>query len=115
MSAQYLFVGSFMEWVSMAEQPHTSLRSPMPSVSWSGVELAAIELWSSGNAFSASPEEQRWNSIRVRLKAKRTGRLVPSEQRVKVASFWARKDGLMAKCTDKGMVGCEYSRGKPGH
>ena len=35
MSAQELFVGSFIKWVSMAEQPHTSLRSPcaMPSIS----------------------------------------------------------------------------------
>ena len=42
------------EMVSMAEQPHTSLRTlcAMPSVGWSGVKLAAIELWSSGNAFS---------------------------------------------------------------
>jgi hypothetical protein len=54
MSAQELFVWSFMKWVSMAEQPHTSLRSPyaMPSVGWSGVKLAAIGIWSSGNAFS---------------------------------------------------------------
>jgi hypothetical protein len=39
-----------MKWVSMAEQPHTSLRSPysMPSVSWRGVKLAIIGLWSSG-------------------------------------------------------------------
>ena len=38
-----------MKWVSLAQQPHTSLRSPcsMPSVCWSGVNLAAI-----GNAFS---------------------------------------------------------------
>ena len=52
--AQPLFVESFMKWVSMAEQPHTSLRSPcaMPSVGWSGVRLTAIGLWSSGNAFS---------------------------------------------------------------
>ena len=43
-----------MKWVSMAEHPHTSLRSPcaMPSVSWSGVKLAAIGLWRSGNAYS---------------------------------------------------------------
>ena len=43
-----------MKWVSMAEKPHISLRSPcaMPSVSWSGVKLTAIGLWSSGNAFS---------------------------------------------------------------
>ena len=52
--AQELFVGSFMKWVSMAEQPHTSLRLPyaMPSVGWSSVKLAAIGLGSSGNAFS---------------------------------------------------------------
>jgi hypothetical protein len=49
MSAQLLFIGSFMKWVSMVEQPHTSLRSPCatPSVGWSGVKLAAI-----GNVFS---------------------------------------------------------------
>jgi hypothetical protein len=43
-----------MKFVSMAEQLHTSLRSPcaMPSINWSGVKLAAIGLWSSGNAFS---------------------------------------------------------------
>jgi hypothetical protein len=49
-----LFVRSFMKWVSMGKQPHKSLRSPcaMPSVSWSGINLAAIALCSSGNAFS---------------------------------------------------------------
>ena len=48
------FVESFMKWVSMAEQPHTSLRTPcaMPSVGWTSVKLTAIGLWSSGNAFS---------------------------------------------------------------
>ena len=40
-----------MKWVSMAELPHTSLRSPcaMPSIDWSGVKLAGIGLWSNGN------------------------------------------------------------------
>jgi hypothetical protein len=54
MLAQELFVGSLMKWVSMAEQPHTSLRSPcaMPSAGWSGVKLAAIASWNSRNAFS---------------------------------------------------------------
>ena len=43
-----------MKWASIAELLHTSLRSPcaMPSISWSGVKLAAIGLWRSGNAFS---------------------------------------------------------------
>ena len=43
-----------MKWVTMAKQPHTSLRSPgaMPSFGWSGIKLAAIGLWSSGNTFS---------------------------------------------------------------
>ena len=43
-----------MKLVSMAEKPHTSLRSPcsMSSVGWSGVKLTAIGLRSSGNAFS---------------------------------------------------------------
>jgi hypothetical protein len=37
----------------LAEQPHTSLRSlcAMPSIGWSAVKLATIELWISGNAF----------------------------------------------------------------
>ena len=53
-SAQEPFVGSFMKWVSTAEQPHTSLRSQcaIPSVGLSGVKLAVIELWSGGNMFS---------------------------------------------------------------
>ena len=35
-----------MKWVSMAEQPHTSLRSPceMSSVGWTGVKRSAIGL-----------------------------------------------------------------------
>jgi hypothetical protein len=43
-----------MKWVSMAEQPHTTIRSPctIPSVGWSGVKLTAIGLCNSGNAFS---------------------------------------------------------------
>ena len=42
-----------MKWVSMAEQPHASLRSPsaMPIVCWSGVKLPAIGLWSIGHVF----------------------------------------------------------------
>jgi hypothetical protein len=47
-SAQQLFVGSFMKWVSMAVR-YMSLRSPcaMPSVSWSGVkplDSGAVEM-----------------------------------------------------------------------
>ena len=43
-----------MKWVSMVEQPHTSLKSTcaMPSISWSGVKLSAIGLLRSGNVFS---------------------------------------------------------------
>ena len=43
-----------MKWVSMAEQPHTNLRSPgaVPSVGWSGGKLPGIGLWSSGNVLS---------------------------------------------------------------
>ena len=48
----------------------------------------------------------RRSKIRVRLKAIRTGCLVRSEQRVKGADFWARKNRFKAKCTDKGLVGC---------
>ena len=53
-SAQKLFIGSLMKWVSMAEQPHTSLRSPcaMPNIGWSGVKLTSIGLWSIGNTVS---------------------------------------------------------------
>ena len=43
-----------MNWVSMAQQPPTTRISPwaMPRGRWSGVNLAAIGLWSSGNVFS---------------------------------------------------------------
>lgn len=43
-----LGAGSFMKWVSVAEQLHTSLTSPRttPSVGWSCVEHAATGLWS---------------------------------------------------------------------
>jgi hypothetical protein len=43
-----------MIWVSMAEQPHTNIRSPcaMPRVGRSGVKLADIGLRSCGNTFS---------------------------------------------------------------
>jgi hypothetical protein len=53
-SAQELFIGSFMKWDSMAEPPHTSLRSPcaMPSIAWSDVKLSSIGLFSGGNTFS---------------------------------------------------------------
>src|SRR4029434_3931054 len=53
MYAQKLSGGSFMEWVSMAEQLHASLPSPspMPSVGWSGVKHTDTGLWSSGNVF----------------------------------------------------------------
>jgi predicted transcriptional regulator len=45
---------------------------------------------------STSPEEQRRSGIKVWLKAIRTGRLVHSEQRVKGADFWARKNRFKA-------------------
>lgn len=45
--------GHFMEWVSIAEQLHTSLTSPntMPIVEWNDVKHAATVLWSNGNVF----------------------------------------------------------------
>jgi hypothetical protein len=50
-----------------------------------------MELGTAGPGLTfTSPEEQRRSRVRVRLKAKRTGRLVCSEQRVKGADFWAR-------------------------
>ena len=56
-SAQELFIESFMKWVSMAEQPHTSLRSPcaMSSIGWKGVKLVGLwklVLWSDESLFS---------------------------------------------------------------
>jgi hypothetical protein len=48
-----------------------------------------VELGTAGPGFtSTSPEEQRRSRIRVRLKARRTGCLVRSEQRIKGAGFW---------------------------
>ena len=53
-----------------------------------------VELGAAGPGLtSTSPEEQRRSRIRVRLKA---GRLVRSEQRVKGAGFWVRKNRFMA-------------------
>jgi hypothetical protein len=52
-----------MKQVYMAEQQHTSLTSPcaIPSIGWSGVKLATIGLWSSGNAFSIwQSDRQIW-------------------------------------------------------
>jgi hypothetical protein len=40
-SAQELFVGSFMKWISMAEQLHTSLRTPCAMLEW----CKACHLW----------------------------------------------------------------------
>jgi hypothetical protein len=60
------YVGNITKWVSMAKQPHTTLRSQcaVPSVGWSGVKLGASGLWSSLNAFSGlmnhtSPSDRR--------------------------------------------------------
>ena len=57
-----------------------------------GVELDAAR----PGLTSTSPEEQRRSTIRVRLKAIRTGRLERFEQRVKGAGFWARKNRFKA-------------------
>ena len=52
-----------------------------------------VELGATGPGLtSTSPEEQRRSRIRVRLKAISTGWLLRSEQRVKGAGFWARKN-----------------------
>ena len=53
-SAQERGVRSFMKWVSMAKQLHTSPRSlgAMPSVGWSGVKYTAI---GHSNSITASP------------------------------------------------------------
>jgi hypothetical protein len=51
--------------------------------------IMGVELGTAGPRLtSTSPGEQRRCRIRVRLKAKRTGRLVRSEQRVKGADLW---------------------------
>jgi hypothetical protein len=58
-SAQELFAGSFMNYVSMAEQLQTNLRSPcaMARIGW-GVRLTVIGLWSSRNVLSGSEESR---------------------------------------------------------
>ena len=67
-SGQELFTWSFMKWVSMAEQPHTSLRSPctMPTVglpqmqSWA-VETHFLEWWITlGSPTSGQSERLIW-------------------------------------------------------
>ena len=57
-----------------------------------GVELGTV---GHGLTFT-SPEEQMTSRIRVHLMAIRTGRLVPSEQRVKGADFWVQKNRFKA-------------------
>ena len=59
-SAEALFRKTFRKWVSMAEQPHTSLRSrfAMPSISWSGVKLTTIGLWSDESCTTIWMDEQ---------------------------------------------------------
>ena len=64
---------------------------------------------------STSSGEQGRSRIRVRLKAIRTGRLVRWEQRIKRADFWTWWNSFRVYCTGNGMVGCEYSGGKPRH
>ena len=51
---------------------------------------------------STSPEEQRRSRIRVRLKAIRTGCLVRSEQRVKLADFWVQRNRFKKKMYRQG-------------
>ena len=98
MSAQQLFVGSFMKWVSMAKQPHISLRPPcaMPSVGWSGVKLATIGLWISGNTFSgvinhASPS----GCLTTNLGLADARRTLPDRMHsVNCKVWWRRNNGL---------------------
>ena len=97
-SEQELFVGSFMKWVSMAEQSHTSLRSPgaIGNVVWSVVKLAAIGLWSSGNAFSgvmnhASPSGSPMDNLGL-ADTRRTLHARMHSDNCKV--WWRRNNGL---------------------
>jgi hypothetical protein len=56
-----------------------------------------VELGTAGPGLtSTSPEEQRRSRIRVWLKAKITGSLVRSEQRVKGADSWAQRNRFKA-------------------
>ena len=84
-----------MKCVSMAEQPHTSLRSPctLPSVGWSGVKLATIGLWSSGNVFSgvmnhASPVAIRQTNLGL-ADARRT---LPAPMHNNCKVWWRRNN-----------------------
>ena len=58
---------TFRKWVSMAEQPQTSLRSQfaMPSVSWSGVKLTTIGLWSDESCTTIWMDEQMNHESRL--------------------------------------------------
>jgi hypothetical protein len=79
-SAQELFVSSFMKWVSMAEQLHTSLSSPwaMPSVGWSDESRFAI-----------------WQSEGTNLGLADARRMLPTRMRsANCKVWWRRNNGL---------------------
>ena len=83
-----------MKWVSMAEQLHTSLRSPctMPSGGWSGVKLTAIGLWSSGNAFSGVMNHASPSGSPTNLGLADARRTLPSPKHSANCKVWWRRN-----------------------
>ena len=81
-----------MKWFSMAEQPHTRIRSPctMPSGGWSGVKRATIGL--SENACSGVMNHASPSGSRGLADARRTQHAPMHNAKCKV--WWRRNNGL---------------------
>ena len=99
MAAQELFVEGVMKWVSMAEQPHTSLRSlcAVPRISCSGVKLTAIGLWRSGNPFSGvlNIRFTIWQSgVRIWVLTDSRSTLPAPMHSANCKVWWMRNNGL---------------------
>ena len=90
-----LFGTIFMKWVSMAEQLHTSLRSPcaLPSIGLSGLKLAAIGLWSSGNVFSGVINHASHLAVRQTNQGLADARkILPSPMHSTSCEVWCRRN-----------------------
>ena len=91
-NCQNATIRSFMKWVSMAEQPHTSLRSPctMPSIGWRCLKLPAFGLWSDELLFTILQSDRRIRVWRFPGECYMLECIVPTGK----FGVWRRNNGL---------------------